>query len=254
MAHKNFGECSKWSITPIAPDILSYGYNPYWDAETQSLYLVDYLGNREQLFYRYDYAQNRLYSATLAGGLINPTFALPMIGHNELAASNDKRIVVINWDGVSPTATTVRNITAIEQNPIYASNHLDIGGIDPEGRLVTGTYRTVGCVRTSDVNGTVYVFRQNGDIVPLIQNLDTVAGFAWNKRKKLFYFFDSCTYTIFEYKWSPETGEIRDPRPVYTFPATKTYAILGMDISCNGNLFVGLYLGFEVVEIDPKYV
>lgn len=168
------------------------------------------MANGDEIFHRYDYAQNRLYSATLEGGVINPTFVIPLAGcRDELVVSNDKRIVVVRWDGVSPTAVTLRNMTAIEQDPIYASNHLDLAGVDPKGRLVTGTYRTVGCVRTTDVNGTVYVFRKNGEAVPLIHNLDTVAGFAWNKRKKLFYFFDSCTYTIIEYKWSPKTGNIR---------------------------------------------
>lgn len=44
------------------------------------------------------------------------------------------------------------------------------------------------------------------------------------------------------------------PRPVFTFPSTQTYALLGMDISCSGNLFVGLYLAGDVVEVNPKYV
>lgn len=107
-------------------------------------------------------------------------------------------------------ATIIRNNTGVEQDPNYATNHFDTGSVDPKGRLVTGTYRTQGCVFTSQVNGSVYLFRENGESVSLIQNLGTIGGFAWNKKEKLCYFFDSCTYTIYEYDWSPKTGLISE--------------------------------------------
>lgn len=167
---------------------------------------------QSQQFYRYDYAQNQVYGAALDTGRISLTFAVPLAGNkNELAVGNDKQIVVINWDGVSPTATLARNQTPIG-DPNYSYNHLDFAGIDPKGRLATGTYRTIGCVQTQPANNTAYLIELNGEIVPLIQNVDTVAGFAWNRKKKLFYYFDSCNYIIYEYKWSPKTGMIRKNR------------------------------------------
>lgn len=210
-----------------------------------------------------------MYSASLEGRTINPTFMLPLAGcENEFAVADDKRICVIRWDGCSPNATLVRNMTVIEQ---YATTHIEIGGIDPKGRFLAGTYREIGCVKSSDPSATVYLVRKDGEIVPIIQNLDTSAGCAWNKKKNLFYFFDSCTYTIYEYCWSPQTGNISEkqivlyqkrklffniflenPRPVYNFDPNQTYVPLGMDINCRGNLFVALYPISEVVEINPR--
>lgn len=164
----------------------------------------------DQIFYRYDYAENRLYSATVVGGLADPSFFLPMAGcKNKFAASSDKSIVLIHWDGISPKATLICNLTTIEQNRIYANNYLDAGSVDPKGRLVAGTFRRDACVATSEANATLYLFKKDGEIVPLIHNLDTIGGMAWNVRKKLFYFFDSCKFTIIEYKWCPRTGKIR---------------------------------------------
>lgn len=47
-----------------------------------------------------------------------------------------------------------------------------------------------------------------------------------------------------------------DPRVVFTFePQDQSFVPLGMVFSvCTGNLFVGKYLGSEVVEINPRCV
>lgn len=286
---RNFSSCTpNITITPIGPQRIGLVWSPHWDVKTQSLYMADISAGLinstvgQPPFYRYDYAENRLYSVTVEGGIVDPSFFLPMAGcKNEFAASNDKRVVVLYWDRVSPSATLVRNMTAVEQNSIYANNHFGTGNVDPKGRLVAGTYREDTCVWTSEANGTLYLFRKDGEIKPLIHNLGTLGGLAWNKKKNLFYFLDSCTYTLFEYKYCPRSGKIRkqmtkkyclvatkhtifllfdfssnigDPRSVYTFPVDHSYIAVSMDISCTGNIFAGKYNGSEVVEIDPRYV
>lgn len=198
-------------ITSIGSHRFGFGFSPYWDVKSQSLYMTDYTaGVEDPIYFRYDYAEKHLYSAAVEGGLYNPSFFLPMAGcKNKFAASSDKRVVVLHWDGVTPNATLVCNMTAIEQDPIYASDHFDSGRVDPKGRLIAGTYRQSLCVRNSDVNGTLYLFKKDGKIVPLIHNTDTIGGLAWDKAKNVFYFFDSCKYTIYEYKWCPRSGRIR---------------------------------------------
>lgn len=85
-----------------------------------------------------------------------------------------------------------------------------------------------------------------------------------------------------EFDWSPKTGDfskkqmikqfltiiktffcyfkylpikyLGNPRVVFYFEPNQTYVPLGMDISCTGNLFVGLYRLSQVVEINPRYV
>lgn len=82
-------------VVPISSQKLSYGFTPYWDVKSQSLYFVDYVG---KLVCRYDYAQKRVYCATLEGDAINPTFFLPMAGcKHEFAVSNDRRVVVVRF-------------------------------------------------------------------------------------------------------------------------------------------------------------
>lgn len=131
-----------------------------------------------------------------------------MAENNKMAVADSfaRKVMVVSWDGKSPTATVDRNVTSFEEN--IKTNVLDFAGVDPKGRLVTGTYRFKGCVRTPDPNAAVYVVELNGQIVPIINDIATIAGLAWNKRKRLMYFFDSCTYTIFEYRWSPKDGTV----------------------------------------------
>lgn len=114
-----------------------------------------------------------------------------------------------NWDGTSPTAIIVSNKTQLEGSTLYRNNFLDQGVVDPLGQLQTGTFRFSGCVSTPEVNGSLYLFRKNEIIEDtIIQNLKEISGFAWNVKRNLMYFMDSCDYCIREYKWDPNTGLI----------------------------------------------
>lgn len=198
-----------YDVIPIGGDSrLSYGYTPRWNKKTQSWYFVDFLAETNATFYRYDYAEQQLYSSKVNNESIIPTFMLPMKRNNQFAVGNVKRIVVIQWDGKSPDATLASNRTGIEEEPIYATSGLDTGASDPTGRLVTGTFRFSGCIANQDANANVYSFRKNGQIMRIISNVKTIGGLAWNKKKKLMYYFDLCNYNIMEYKWDPKTGNI----------------------------------------------
>lgn len=174
--------------------------------------MIDYFGSEGRIMYRYDYAKKRLYGAGLKNAQITTTFAIPMAGcKHELAVSDEKNVMVVHWNGKSPNSTLVRNTTSVEEDQTEINN-LDQGKVDPLGQLMTGTYRDDGCVRSVEPNGTLYLFRKNGEIAELVQGLYTIGGMAWNNKKKLFYVFDSCNYTIYEYIWSPHTGYISKKR------------------------------------------
>lgn len=150
-----------------------------------------------------------MYSAGLANGTIRPTFMFPLDGcKNEFAVGDKRNLLGVKWDGVGKTATLICNTTAIEQDPIYATNSFDSGGIDPKGQLVAGSFRSAGCVRNGDPDATAYLFKKNGDIVPIIRNLSAFPGVAWYEEKKVMYYLNLCSYTIYKCDWSPKTGEI----------------------------------------------
>lgn len=197
-----------YEIIPVGDTRLSYGYTPHWNEKTNSWYCVDFLAENNATFYRFDCEEQRMYSSKVKNESIIPTFMLPMKHKDQYAVGNVKRIVVVQWDGKCEYATLVRNQTGIEEEPIYANSGLDTGSIDPKGRLVTGTYRFSGCVANQDVDGNAYLFKKSGDIRKIIENVKTIGGLAWNKHKRLMYFFDLCNYNIEEFKWDRKTGKL----------------------------------------------
>lgn len=196
-----------YKVIPVGDDVrLSYGAAPFWDKETQSWYAVDYLAADNQTFCRFDYWEQRLYRANIENTPIGASFILPMKPSNYYAAGSGKSILVIYWDGRSPYVTLVKNGSYFETDPIYANNSVDVATTDPFGRLTVATYRSVACLEKPDVDSNVYSFRKNGDILQIISNIKSFGGFAWNRKKKAVYFFDSCDYKLREYKWDKKTG------------------------------------------------
>lgn len=182
--------------------------------QTQSWYAADFLNADNKSFCRFDYAENRLYRASLENMTINSVFILPMIRNDYFAVafSSTKRIPIVHWDGKSTFAKFVHDESGVEQEQRFQTNNLDYSTTDPFGRFVAGTYRLKGCVANQDIDGNIYVFEKNGEIVQVIPNIKTVGGLAWNREKKLVYFIDSCDYKLREYEWNPKTGTLRKDR------------------------------------------
>lgn len=192
--------------------MLTYAYSPFWDEETQSLYYVDYVGgNQNRTLYRYDYNSGIVYSAAIRTGFFLTTYCLPIkCSKDEYIVGNSylKRVCRVRWDGVSEFADIISNKTELDPDYPLDQIEMDTGVVDPLGQLLSGTYRMKGCPPTTDPFGTVYLFRKNEKIVTQIPCMREVSGFAWNTKKKLFYYFDSCDYNIREYKWNSKTGRI----------------------------------------------
>lgn len=186
-----------------------YGYSPFWDDSTQSLYYVDFDVRSITCLFRYDFQQRIVYAAGIEGGYNNPSFILPLkCCKNQFAVSIDRTIMIVEWDGIAPMARFVRNATSVEQGPNFDKNHFDRGKVDPQGRLVAGTYRTDYCPASSYPNASLYLFEKNRSVQTLISNIKSTTGLAFDTKKNTFYFVDYCDKYISEYDWSPRTGFI----------------------------------------------
>lgn len=174
-------------------------------------------------FFRYDFKQKILYAASLDNGWTDPSFLIPFKGSkNQFLTTIQRTLVIIEWDGVSPKCTYVRNATSVETDPIYAGNRLDSGKVDPKGRLFAGTYRADNCAATSNAYAALYLFEKNLNIETLISNTTSATGLAFNKKEKLFYFIDVCSNVLLEFDWIPSTGQIRK---IISFLINETHEI-----------------------------
>lgn len=185
-----------------------FGDSPHWDVQTQSLYYTDAFSETFDI-YRYDYNENKIYAAKVLGESI-VGFIIPVKGFkNQFAIGSGDRIVkIIRWDGISNTATVLRNVFAVEQDPSFSKNHWHIAKVDPKGRFYGGTFREVLCKSSSDPSGSFYRYTRNRGLERSMGQIKVSNGIEWNVKTNKFYHVDACKFTIREYNWRPKNGKL----------------------------------------------
>lgn len=117
------------------------GTRAHWDEHTQSLYYNDVEG----VIFRYDYNENKVYSATVDGEPVIG-FIIPVANSTKTSALDEyalglgRRVGIVHWDGVSPKATIGPIAFEVEggkQNPDgNFITRFNAAKADPVGRYV----------------------------------------------------------------------------------------------------------------------
>ncbi|XP_055846129.1 regucalcin-like [Episyrphus balteatus] len=224
------------------------GEGPHWDIETQNLYLVDVFGKK---LLRFDYAQQKVYRCEIENESAPPTFIIPIEGApDKFVVALKNRVVVISWDGTSKTCKVDKDILVVEQEDKYKNNNLNDGKCDPKGRLFTGSMNSDFLnFRT----GNLYRLDGNGHKL-LMPNIGLSNGLVWNEVTKKFYYVDSMDFTVREFDYDIETGDIKNPKIIYEQPQKEGSICLpdGVTIDSEGFLYVAFFKGSNVLKIDPK--
>lgn len=114
------------------------GEGPHWDIERQSLYYNDIYGDKQSIS-RYDYNEDKTYNAVIPGHPVI-SFIIPVVKSNDqFIVGSGKKVVLIQWDGVSGQAKVVKTVGEVEQN--LAENRFNDAKCDPFGRFYGGTMR-----------------------------------------------------------------------------------------------------------------
>lgn len=104
--------------------------------------------------------------------------------------------------------------------------------------------------------GVLYLIsRENmNDPSPMLRPVNISNGLAWNKANDKFYHIDTPTFTVKEYDYDNDSGNISNPR--VAFNLTKFGNIGGfpdgMTIDKDDNLWIALYYGGAVIKVNPK--
>lgn len=254
------------------------GEAPHWDAKTKSLYFVD-IPRAEIL--RYDSSKNKIYKAKIKDNQLPVSFIIPIENSkDEFVVSTGLKVCVIRWNGKSEVAEIVENLTQVDHD--RKENRCNDAKVDPHGLLYFGTMgndekydlsvRRVGSLyRYSDESGTKFLL---GDIG--ISN-----GMAWDVKRRKFFYIDSMTRDIKQFKYEPVYGEIceyslsfssscvcinslslfethrstaKETRLV-DFNRTHRYIDFiadGMTIDRKGNLYVAAFGASRILVVDPK--
>lgn len=180
------------------------GEGPHWDVATQSLYFVDI--NAGKLL-RYDYNANKIYKAKIEGEDL-AGFVTPVEGTtDQFVVGSGRRVIVVQWDGVSTTAKVLRPLFEVQLNDTrFAGNRFNDGKCDPKGRLFAGTMRYVGD-EFEHRWGELYKYEKGGKVEVVKSDVGISNGLAWNEKTKKFYYIDTTDYEVKEYDYDFATGK-----------------------------------------------
>lgn len=170
---------------------------PFWS--NGSLYYVDMIG---RTLHRYSYDEDRVFTTKVVDNTGYAGFLLPIQNRrNRFIAGFGRRATIINWDGVSPTATKERDLFAVPP-------HTNLNGllVSPENDLYTGNYADNLCY--APPHQSVFGYLRNGQFGTLSTDFGSTVGMVLIEATNTVYHVDSCKSAIVSFKWNRHTGQL----------------------------------------------
>ncbi|KAH8286798.1 hypothetical protein KR018_011396, partial [Drosophila ironensis] len=237
-----------YKVEPLPDSFAGLGEGPHWDEARQSLYYVDIEAGG---LLRYDYQQNKVYKAKIEGEPL-AGFVLPIEGRpQEFAVGCGRRVEIVQWDGVSPTAKVVRQLFQVQ--PLLEKNRLNDAKTDPRGRFFGGTMRYIGD-EFEFRHGELYRW-EAGQTSVIKGDVGISNGLAWDEKAKKFYYIDTTDYEVKSYDYDFETGVATNPKVVFNLRKTSPKDHLlpdGLTIDTEGNLYVATFNGATIFKVNPN--
>ncbi|XP_019534284.2 regucalcin [Aedes albopictus] len=242
---------TSYKVEQLPSPLNVLGEGPHWSIEKQSLYYNDIYGGT---IHRYDYAENKTFTAKIDGYPVI-SFIIPVKdSKTEFIIGTDKKITLIEWDGISEQAKFLKTIGEVEFD--LPDNRFNDAKTDSKGRFYAGTMRLEAKGDIFEARlGTFYRYdaKQNKFIV-LKENIGVSNGLCWNESGNLLYYIDSCDLDVKEFHVD-ENGDISNERKVVDFTVNEDrppFVPDGMTIDTKGFLYVATFGGSSVYKINPK--
>ncbi|EDW57403.2 regucalcin isoform X2 [Drosophila virilis] len=238
-----------YKVEPLPDSYAGLGEGPHWDEARQSLYFVDLEAGS---LLRYDYKQNKTYRTQIEGETL-AGFVLPVEGNaQEFAVGCGRRVVIVNWDGVSPSAKVVRTLFEVQSE--FKANRLNDAKTDPRGRLFAGTMRYIGD-EFEHRHGELYKWEAGGSVSVVKSDVGISNGLAWDEKAKKFYYIDTTDYEVKSYDYNFDTGVASNPKVIYNLRKTSPKDHIlpdGMTIDTEGNIYVATFNGATIYKVNPS--
>ncbi|XP_058058750.1 regucalcin-like isoform X1 [Anopheles bellator] len=225
------------------------GEGPVWDSEGKSLYYVDIL---TPAVLRYDYAENRTYSAGLDGaGSIS--FIVLVAGQPEhFVVGDNNRVSLIRWDGRAEQVTRIRTLADLGETQRHV--RFNDGKVDPSGRLYAGTMRLEALGDLLNQHEGQFFRYDHGTMVVQKKNISISNGLTWDEpnNARRMYYIDSAARDVKAYDVD-ENGDLRNESVFFDLRnngSTPSYVADGMTSDADGNLYVATWGGSKVMKID----
>uniref|UniRef100_A0A182JTM0 Regucalcin n=1 Tax=Anopheles christyi TaxID=43041 RepID=A0A182JTM0_9DIPT len=242
---------NSYQVVQLPSPKAKLGEGPVWDIDTQSLYYVDI---NTPAVLRYDYGENRTYSAKLAGANFISFIALVAEQPEHFVIGENNRVTLIRWDGRSDEANHVRVLADL--GPSQSHVRFNDGKIDPSGRLYAGTMQldTLGDL-FAQKEGQFFRYT-NGTMVVQKKNVSISNGLTWDEpfNPLRMYYIDSAALDVKAFDVDAN-GDLQNETVFYDLRVNggnPGYVPDGMTSDADGNLYVATWGGSKVMKIDKR--
>lgn len=231
------------------------GEGPVWDDNTDCLYWVDILGNK---IYRLDALRNQVswievnvYPSTiiLTKNQTMIITAIDIIAELPLFVFDESQGEVVDMYDSKIYHHSHRFLGKSEKESI--TRRFNDGKSDASGRLWLGTMAVEQNI--GENQGGLYCldFKQANPELKLKIGETTISnGLCWDNKRGFFYFIDTMTYEVSQYKWDEPSGEIANKKSCYLVDQSEGSPD-GMTIDHEGMLWIALWGGNKVIRVNP---
>lgn len=224
------------------------GEGPHWDQASQKLYFVDI---EDQKILRYDPATGVANFAVVGNGPVG--FVIPVQGaRNKFVAGSATDVVLVSWDGEkNVTKCAPQTLATAESN--RAETRFNDAKADASGRLWAGTMGLLKDGVFPPNVGSLYSLDADLTLKKHVTSVTISNGLAWNSDNDTLYYIDSPTYQIVAFNYNAQTGAISNKKTVFDLRENNISGFPdGMTIDTDGNLWVAVYGGSGVLQVNPK--
>lgn len=158
------------------------------------------------------------------------------------------KLVVVRWDGRTPTASIARKYVEVEQG---GNTYFNDGKVDPRGRIFSGTMFTAASKLPFTTRIGTFYSVEKGLVVAHLSNINISNGLTWNEKTNKFYYIDSGDLHIKEFDYDPSTGSISNETIIFQISAGSPL-MDGMTIDELGFLYIATFGGGRVIKVDPQ--
>lgn len=134
------------------------------------------------------------------------SFIVPIDGmKDEFIVGANKKLILVNWDGLTTMAITTRTLCEIPVNGV----RINQCKVDKQGRLFFGTMISEeygNFINLQKRAGCLYRYTMEDGLVEMKAGIGLSNGIAWNKTDTKMFYVDSYDLMLYEFEYNLKTG------------------------------------------------
>ncbi len=213
------------------------GEGPSWDERTQTLYFIDLLGNEILSWHGQELKRMKL-NENIGTAVVRETggmMAATLTGYHAVDFPDGKSVMIV------------------DPEKDRANSRFNDGKCDAKGRFWAGTMS-----RTLDSGygealpeSALWCLDTDGNVSKKLDHVIQGNGIVWTMDNTKMYFIDSQTYTVQEFDFDLEKGELSNGHVVVKVPRRMGLPD-GMTVDEEGMIWVALWGGGALSRWDPR--